>query len=361
MDLRGPALHAHGVQGSDALNVTDLDLRKLLTFDPENGRLLLGNERYLLFRQEAFAQLRKLLLAQLGPALFRSILSQFGFRCGHGDYEALSKGFAWDSEMDRMGAGPVMHTWEGIVRADPTFLEFDRERRHFHMKGTWKNSYEAEIHLREFGPSPTAVCHTLTGYASGWCSAFIGFDVIAIEPTCIAKGDSICTFHIQPPSAWGPQAAPWKEALSSTDYSLSKELEHKIATIEEQSRAIRQLATPVIEVWDDILALPIIGRMDSARGAELLESTLSAITHRNARCVILDVTGVDTVDTFTAGQIINVARAAQLLGTYCVVTGVRSQIAHTLVSLGVELAGLRTLRTLKDGLRDCLRHLQKSH
>ena len=63
----------------DALNVTDLDLRKLLTFDPENGRLLLGNERYLLFRQEAFAQLRKLLLAQLGPALFRSILSQFGF------------------------------------------------------------------------------------------------------------------------------------------------------------------------------------------------------------------------------------------------------------------------------------------
>ena len=343
------------------MKVSDLDLRKLLVFDPAEGRLLLGKERYLLFRQEAFATLRKVLQAQLGPALLRSILSQFGYRCGQGDYQALSKGHDWDTDLDRMGAGPVMHTWEGIVRADPTFLEFDPARGHFHMKGTWKNSYEAEIHLREFGPSETAVCHTLTGYATGWCSAFIGFDVVAIEPTCIAKGDSICTFHIQPTAAWGAEAEPWKEALRGTDYSLSKELERKIATIEEQSRAIRELATPVIEVWDDILALPIVGRIDSSRGAELLESTLGAITSRQARCIILDVTGVDTVDTFTASQILSVARAAELLGAHCVLTGVRSQIAHTLVSLGIDLSSVRTLRTLKDGIRHCIRYLAQQH
>lgn len=341
------------------MKVTDLDLRKMLVFEPERGRLLLGEERYLLFRQEAFAMLRNVLHAQLGAVLFRSILSQFGHRCGQGDYQALSQTYSWDSELDRMGAGPVMHTWEGIVRADPTFLEFDRARGHFHMKGTWKNSYEAEIHLREFGPSQHAVCHTLTGYASGWCSAFIGFDVIAIEPTCIAKGDPICTFHIQPPQTWGPEANPWKEALNNTDYSLSKELEVKIATIEEQARAIRELATPVIEVWDDILALPIIGRLDSERGAELLDNTLTELSRRQARCLILDVTGVDHVDTHTAGQILKVARAAELLGARCVLSGVRSQVAHTLVGLGVDLGGLKTLRTLKDGIRDCIRYLSQ--
>lgn len=343
------------------MKVTDIDLRKMLSFQPESGRLLLGEERYLLFRQEAFAMLRKVLMDQLGPPLFRSILTQFGFRCGFGDYEALTKHYEWDSDLDRMGAGPVMHTWEGIVRADPTFLEFDRSRGHFHMKGTWKNSYEAEIHLQQFGPSPLPVCHTLTGYASGWCSAFIGFDVVAIEPTCIARGDSVCTFHIQPPSAWGSEAAPWKEALNSTDYSLSKELEIKIATIEHQAQAIRELATPVIEIWDDILALPIVGQLDSERGADLLHSTLTAISSHNAKCVIIDITGVEQVDTATAGQIVNVVRAAELLGTRCVLTGVRSQVAHTLVGLGIELAGVRTLRTLKDGLRDCMKFLQRGH
>jgi len=342
------------------MKVTDIDLRKMLSFEPESGRLLLGSERYLLFRQEAFAMLRKVLMEQLGPQLFRSILSQFGFRCGAGDHTALTKNYSWDSELDQMGAGPVMHTWEGIVRADPTFLEFDRQRRHFHMKGTWKNSYEAEIHLQQFGPSQTSVCHTLTGYASGWCSAFVGFEVVAIEPTCIAKGDSICTFHIQPPAVWGPEAAPWKESLNSTDYSLSKELELKIATIEDQAQAIRELATPVMEIWDDVLALPIVGQLGPERGEDLLHSTLTAITNHSAKCVILDITGVDQVDTNTASQIVRIVRAAELLGTHCVLTGVRSQVAHTLVGLGVELGGVRTLRTLKDGLRACLRFLERS-
>lgn len=109
------------------------------------------------------------------------------------------------------------------------------------------------------------------------------------------------------------------------------------------------------------MALPIVGRIDSSRGAELLESTLGAITSRQARCIILDVTGVETVDTFTASQLLTVARAAELLGAHCVLTGVRSQIAHTLVSLGIDLSSVRTLRTLKDGIRHCIRYLAQQH
>ncbi len=107
--------------------------------------------------------------------------------------------------------------------------------------------------------------------------------------------------------------------------------------------------------------MPIIGTLDAGRWADLLECTLSSISARQARCIILDVTGVTNVDTHTAGELLKVARAAELLGTYCVLTGIRSQVAHTLVGLGVELGRLRTLRTLKDGLRDCIRHLSQAH
>jgi anti-anti-sigma regulatory factor len=341
------------------MKISDIDLRKMLTFEPETGRVLLRDERFLLFRQEAFLSLRQLLFDQLGEKLSRSILMQFGYRCGQGDYRSLSTNYAWDTEEDRMGAGPVMHTWEGIVRAEPTFLAYDRGRGHFHMKGMWKNSYEAELHLQLFGRAEAPVCHTLTGYASGWCSAFIGFPVVAIEPTCVGRGDEVCTFHIQPPGMWGPEAEPWMHALASTDYSLSKELERRIATIEQQAAAIRALSTPILEVWDGILVLPIIGRVDGVRSADLMDTALAAISGRGARCVILDVTGVESVDAGTVQRLVQVARAATLLGARCVLTGVRPGVAQALVALGVDLSGLVTLRSLKEGLRYGVRLLQE--
>jgi len=353
------SLDKEWLDGGFHMKVQDIDMRKMLSFQPESGKLLLGNERYLLFRQEAFGTLRKLLFEQLGGTLARSILSQFGYRCGMGDFEALGKLYAWDTDMDRISAGPVMHCWEGLVRAEPTLLKYDRQSQSFHMQGTWKNSYEAEIHLQQFGPGQESVCHSLTGYASGWTSAFMGFDLIATEPTCVARGDSVCTFDIKPPALWGDEAKTFKEALSSTDYSLSKELESKIETIEYQAKSIRELATPILEVWDDILVLPIVGSLDSERGEELLRNTLSELSQRSARCLIIDVTGVEHVDTLTAGQIVKLVRAAELLGTYAVLTGIRSQIAHTLVGLGLNLGGVRTLRSLKDGLRNCVQFLER--
>ena len=108
------------------MKVTEIDLSTMLKFSPDTGRLLLGSDRMLLFRQEAFATLRKLMIEQLGEKVSRGLLAQFGHRCGIGDHEALIKQYAWDSELDEMSAGPVMHMWEGIVHVQPTLLEFDR-------------------------------------------------------------------------------------------------------------------------------------------------------------------------------------------------------------------------------------------
>lgn len=342
------------------MKATDFDLRSALEFHPENGSILFGDNRMLLFRMEALATLRKLLGEQLGERLSRGILSQFGYRCGSEDHKTLSKLYDWETEIDELASGPVIHTWEGIVKAEPTKIEFDRATGHFHMQGTWTSSYEAAIHLAELGSSNEPVCHTLTGYASGWCSSFFGRPLLAVEPTCRARGDDTCRFEIKPIDAWGPEADPWRQALSETNYSLTRELEAKLVTIERQAAAIRELSTPVMEIWDDVLVLPIVGVVDTKRSMEIMNNLLERIVETQSRCVIIDVTGVEVVDTKTADYLLKVVRASNLLGTRCVLTGLSPAIAQTLVEIGADLTEVRTLRNLKAGLKDCLRFLRQA-
>ena len=341
------------------MKLADFELRSMLSFKPEEGRILLGADRMLLFRQEAFLILRKLMFEQLGDRLARALLAQFGYRCGLGDFANLNQIYHFDSEMDQMASGPLMHSWEGIVLAEPTLIEFDRPTGHFHMKGVWKNSYEAEIHLKEFGKENEPVCHSLAGYASGWSTAFFGSDLLAVETQCTAKGDECCAFEIRPPGAWGPEADPWREALSSTNVSIARELEEKLAIIEQQQSAIRELSTPILEVWDDVLALPIVGVVDTRRSMEIMNTLLSAIVSTQSKCVIIDVTGVEIVDTKTADYLLKVVHAAQLLGARCVLTGINPAVAQTLVEIGADLSAVTTLRNLKAGLFDCIKYLRQ--
>lgn len=340
------------------MKLDDINLAEMLTFTPDRGQLHLGDDRMLIFRQDSIATLRQLLYDQVGGPLARSILSRFGYQCGRGDYETLQRAYDWDTEQDRFGAGPAMHTWEGIVHVEPTMLEFDREAGHFHMTGIWRNSYEAEIHLEQFGRSEAPVCHSLTGYASGWCSAFFGEPLVAIETKCMGCGDKRCEFEIRPPHKWGERAQPWIKALEQTEYSLTRELQHKIELIEEQALAISELSTPVMEIWDSVLVLPIVGVVDTRRSVEIMENLLDRIVTTQSRCVIIDITGVEIVDTKTADYLVKVVRAASLLGTRCVLTGLSPAVAQTLVEIGASMQEVRTLRNLKEGLKDCLRFLE---
>ena len=98
--------------------------------------------------------------------------------------------------------------------------------------------------------------------------------------------------------------------------------------------------------------------MDAQRAQEMTEKLLDRVRQSRSRCIIVDITGVDVVDTNTANAVLKMTRAARLLGAFCVVTGIRPEIARTLIQLGVEMEGLRTLRTLKDGLRECFAYLR---
>jgi rsbT co-antagonist protein RsbR len=119
--------------------------------------------------------------------------------------------------------------------------------------------------------------------------------------------------------------------------------------------AVQELSTPILEIWDDVLALPVIGIVDSRRSAEMMERLLDAIERTQCRFVIIDITGVDLVDSATADQFIKLVKAVELVGARCILTGTRGAVAQTLVALGADLGPLTTLRNLKHGLRECIR------
>ena len=135
----------------------------------------------------------------------------------------------------------------------------------------------------------------------------------------------------------------------------ARDLEEKLERIQRQEDAIRELSTPAIEVWDDVLALPIIGTLDSKRSAEIMDSLLGTITRMQTRNVVVDLTGVELVDTSTADHLIRIVRAAGLLGARCVLSGLRPEVARVMVELDADLGGAVTVRNLKEGLRHCIK------
>ncbi|WP_437313062.1 PAS domain-containing protein [Sorangium sp. So ce385] len=127
--------------------------------------------------------------------------------------------------------------------------------------------------------------------------------------------------------------------------------------IERQRRTIQALVTPIIEIWDGVLTMPIIGVVDSVRAAEMMTALLEAVSANRARFAIVDLTGVDVVDTATANHLLKLVRAARLLGTTCALSGISPAVSSTLVGLGVELGELRTFSTLRAALRHVLGQL----
>ena len=114
--------------------------------------------------------------------------------------------------------------------------------------------------------------------------------------------------------------------------------------------ALDELSTPVLELWDDVLALPVVGIVDTQRSVQMAERLLKEVMERRAKYVIIDLTGVDIVDTSTADRLFKLSRAVSLLGSECVMTGIKPNVAQTLIDLGVEFGNMKTQRNLKRAL-----------
>lgn len=125
-----------------------------------------------------------------------------------------------------------------------------------------------------------------------------------------------------------------------------------------QQQELLELSTPVVKLWEGILALPMIGTLDSSRTQVVMETLLQQIVETGSQVVIIDITGVPTVDTLVAQYLLKTVEAARLMGTDCIISGIRPQIAQTIVHLGLDLSGVITKATLADAFAIALKKRQ---
>ena len=129
-------------------------------------------------------------------------------------------------------------------------------------------------------------------------------------------------------------------------------------TIAQQRLDLIELSTPVMQLWEGVLALPIIGTLDSDRSNVVMDNLLSAITKTGASVAILDISGVPTVDTTVAQHLMKTMQAAKLMGADCIISGIRPEIAQTMVHLGIDLTEVKTRSSMARALAEALDSMQ---
>ena len=137
-------------------------------------------------------------------------------------------------------------------------------------------------------------------------------------------------------------------------YTTQVYQESREGVIHRQQQELMELSTPVVQLWDEVLALPLIGTLDSGRTQVVMESLLQRVVETGARIAIIDITGVPTVDTLVAQHLMKTVAATRLMGADCIISGIRPQIAQTIVHLGVNLNDIITKATLADAFQIAL-------
>ena len=143
-------------------------------------------------------------------------------------------------------------------------------------------------------------------------------------------------------------------------YTTEAYQENREGVIRRQQEELMELSTPVVQLWDEVLALPLIGTLDSGRTQVVMENLLQRVVETGARIAIIDITGVPTVDTLVAQHLMKTVAATRLRGADCIISGIRPQIAQTIVHLGVNLNDIVTKATLADAFQVALQRLGAS-
>lgn len=134
-------------------------------------------------------------------------------------------------------------------------------------------------------------------------------------------------------------------------------LEEREHTLQAQQAEIRETATPITEIWDGVLTLPIIGTLDSSRTMLVMEALLNRIAKDHSKAVVMDLTGVKNIDSQVSHHLIQMVRAVQLMGSHAIVTGIHPEIARALVSLNIDFNNITTRASMADGLKEAFNRM----
>jgi DNA-binding NtrC family response regulator len=181
---------------------SDSDLRRLIHFSSNDGRIWLAGQRMVLIHAAALGALRRELITSIGHKHTRRILLRAGYAAGEKD-AVLARQVRHNASLEDMFAvGPQLHMLEGAVQVTPKVMELDIETGKFYGLFQWDNSWEVETHMRHFGPQDEPVCWMLLGYASGYTSAFMGQPIYFKEIQCKACDDEHCLIEGKPIKEW---------------------------------------------------------------------------------------------------------------------------------------------------------------
>lgn len=241
----------------------DLCFTDLVKFDPDAGTIDFCGRRAVLVQADALGALRKELIDTLGFETAKVILTRYGYSCGQNDARHLGEIRVAANAAEYVMAGPRLHMFEGVARVgiDSLFVE-DGENR-FTMSGTWHSSYEAEQHLRLFGPAAEPVCWTLSGYASGFSSTAFDVPMICIEDTCVARGDPQCSWRLIPADTCGPELDEQRKSFMPLNLAqqinlLEQKVVSRTADLVASESRYRDLVDNLPEI---IFSLDPLGRL----------------------------------------------------------------------------------------------------
>jgi DNA-binding NtrC family response regulator len=231
----------------------NLHLAQLLDFRPDQGVIRLHEQRVVILSAAAMGLLRKELVDSLGLETARRLLLRFGFADGYHDAVNLRERSEWTSPLDGLRAGAMLHTLEGIVRAEVRRIDHDASTGQFEEEVAWHDSYEAEQHLHHYGKSPSPVCWSLLGYSSGFVSACLGKEIYFRETECLGEGAKHCVAIGRDAESWGAdleviradfQAAtvgPEVERLHDAVSKRAKDLDRRERLLERRERELNIL------------------------------------------------------------------------------------------------------------------------
>jgi DNA-binding NtrC family response regulator len=210
-------------QSSDRSTRENRHVSELLDFRPEQGIIRLHEQRVVILSAAAMGLMRKELVDTLGAETARRVLLRFGFADGYHDAVNLRARSRWNSPLEGLRAGAMLHTLEGIVRADVRRIDHDEQDGTFEEEVIWHDSYEAEQHLHHYGKSAAPVCWSLVGYSSGFASACMGEEIYFRETACAGQGEKRCAAIGRNARSWGAELESIRADFQAAD--LGQEVE----------------------------------------------------------------------------------------------------------------------------------------
>jgi len=341
-----------------------------ISYDLTQGiQLFAGTPTISMWTETSMAGLMLGLSRMVGVERFNLAMQSGGRDSVDGDMEFISRSPTFEegfAKLALVAAAAGWGLWEIVS------LDRQAKRGTFRCRNSWEGMYQRAL----------CVCWgsaMVAGKFAGHLTHLFGENCWAQQTAFQARGDEFDEFLVYPSNqtiegdlenlldsdaATRADLAVALERLRkeveerrSAEEALKRTEQENLFLITEQRNTIAAMSTPIIQVWEGILTVPIVGQISAARAATLMQQLLDAIVTRSATYAILDLTGVDNVDAETADHLLRIMRAAELLGTKAIVSGIRPKVAQTIVELGVDLASLATAANLEEGLKWCLRSM----